>query len=654
MSYIVSRRALAAAVSLCFAAAPALAQTATQTLGPVVVTGSRFDSNPGLAPIGATVISAADIRRAGASDVNQAIRKIGGVYGRQALDGSPNFGLDLRGFGSNSSQNMVVLVDGVRISENELTDAIMSSIPIDSVERIEITRGGSSVLYGDGATGGVIRIVTKRPAGQGTHGSVFAEAGQFGLREARGSVSHSWDGFALDASLGALDTDNYRDNNDYKKRNFTGGAQWTLPGGRIGVRTEILRQDGRLPGSLNQAEFEATPRKTNEPHNFGSVDSDRYIGFYEQKFGAFDLAAELAHRKKDASASYFYGGKLSTTNYDTKQTQFSPRLRHTSQFGAMQNEVVTGIDLMRWNRVVDGSFSKADATQRSKAFYVRDEMKWAGPHEARLAFGARRELFDIDSVDPAPYSTANYSDKRGLNAWEIQGSYAVLPELTLHAKAGQSYRVANADENGFTPKANVALKAQTSHDLELGASFALNGYKLAARVFKHELNNEIYYDPTATPFGGANSNLPPTRRKGIEFDASARLAADWQLSGHYQHVKAEFTEGALAGKELVLVPKNVLSARLAWTPSSGQSADVGMQWVDSQRYGGDFLNTCNARMPSFTTFDARYARQYGPWEVAVSGQNLGDKRYTTAAFSCRDGIYPSDGRQLKLSARYDF
>ena len=87
---------------------------------------------------------------------------LGGVYGRQSLNGSSDFGLDLRGFGTNSSQNMVIVVDGVRLSENELSNAILSTIPVDSVDRIEITRGGASVLYGDGATGGVINIVTKR------------------------------------------------------------------------------------------------------------------------------------------------------------------------------------------------------------------------------------------------------------------------------------------------------------------------------------------------------------------------------------------------------------------------------------------------------------------------------------------------------------
>src|SRR5205823_4417972 len=92
------------------AASAAPAPEPALELPAITITGARFASDPALAPIGATVITAADIRLAGVNDVNQAIRKIGGVYGRQSLDGSPDFGLDLRGFGSNSAQNMVVML----------------------------------------------------------------------------------------------------------------------------------------------------------------------------------------------------------------------------------------------------------------------------------------------------------------------------------------------------------------------------------------------------------------------------------------------------------------------------------------------------------------------------------------------------------------
>jgi iron complex outermembrane receptor protein len=105
---------------------------------------------------------------------------------------------------------------------------------------------------------------------------------------------------------------------------------------------------------------------------------------------------------------------------------------------------------------------------------------------------------------------------------------------------------------------------------------------------------------------------------------------------------------------MVLVPKNVLTARLSWLPGNGQSADFGAQWVDRQRYGSDFDNRCAATMPSYVSFDARYAVKLGPWEVAVNGLNLADRRYYSYAYGCQSGIYPSDGRQLKLSARYDF
>jgi iron complex outermembrane receptor protein len=175
-----------------------------------------------------------------------------------------------------------------------------------------------------------------------------------------------------------------------------------------------------------------------------------------------------------------------------------------------------------------------------------------------------------------------------------------------------------------------------------------------SRVFRHNLTNEIFYDPTIF----TNTNLAPTRREGFELDAEQRIGADWNVSAHYQHVDAKFTGGANNGKQMVLVPENTLTARLSWTSSNGQSADVGAQWVDSQRYGSDFDNTCSGKIPSYTTLDARYARKFGQWELALAGTNLSDKHYYSQAFTCdasgKSGIYPSDGRQLKVSARYEF
>jgi iron complex outermembrane receptor protein len=652
-----SKKPLALACAMCVATAFAIPFAAcAEEAAPatVVITGARFPSPDTLQPIGATVITQDEIRRAGVNDVNAAIRKIGGVFGRQSLDSSPDFALDLRGFGTNGPQNMVIMVDGVRLNENELVSSVLSTIPIDTVERIEIVRGGSSVLYGEGATGGVIRIVTRRAADRaGTHGSVFGEAGQFRERDVRASLSHVAGAISADVAVARQDNDNYRDNSDFRQNSVSAGLQLGYAGGRVGVRVESARQDSRLPGSLTLAQFQANPRQSLTPNDFGSLDTDRVNAFAEYRLGAVDLAAELSHRERSARASYFFGATPSVTSYEGRQNQFSPRARWLSELGAgMLNELVAGVDVIDWKRKTVSDFSLADASQHSRALYVRDELRFDPAHNGRLALGARRELFDKDYVDAITGGVPD-NGSQGQNAWEAQGSYSVLPHLELTARAGQSYRVANVDENSFRTSLGL-LKVQTSHDLELGASWSQgvgdSARKLSARAFRHKLDNEIFYDPTAF----ANTNLDPTRRQGLEIDAEAALAAHWRASAHLQHVNATFTAGPNAGREMVLVPKNVITARLAWLPANGQTADLGVQWVDRQRYGSDFDNSCAARMPSYVTFDARYAVKLGPWELAASGLNLADRRYFSNAFGCQSGIYPSDRRQLKLSMRYDF
>ncbi|NMM27269.1 MAG: TonB-dependent receptor [Glaciimonas sp.] len=645
--------ALASALTLC-ALNPAIAQiNDDKALAPVVVTASRFANDPAFSPIGATVITSEQIREAGVSNVNQAIRKIGGVFGRQSGDGTQDFGLDLRGFGAASINNVVVLLDGIRLSENEISGALFSSVPIETVERIEIVRGGSSVLYGDGATAGVIQIITKRPQGNALHGSITTEIGQFGHKEVRASVAKGWGGFSLDANVSKLESDNYRDNNAVRQNNFSGGAQWASNEGRAGLRVDIARQDSRLAGALSLAQFEENPRQTLSPNDMASIDTNRYTAFMERRLGAFELAAELSHRDRTAKALFVGSFGSSASQYDGRMTQFSPRVRHLSMSGDLTNELVLGMDFAHWTRSAISTFDgfpspQANASQQSKALYARDEVKVGN---ARLAFGARHEIFDKDSVNNG---VGLYDISQALNAWDLQGNYLVAPGVNVFAKGGQSYRVANVDENGFTPVVNQPLKPQISHDLELGATLGDIEKKVTVKLFQHRLKNEIFFDPTAG-FFGANVNLDPTKRQGIEIETRMRLASTFTLSANLQHLSAQFIEGPNAGNEITLVPKNIATLRINWMPDNSQSADVGMQWVDSQRYGGDFSNTCSARMPSFATLDGRYAKRVGAWEFAIAGSNLTDKQYFTNAYgNCQSGIYPDNGRQLKLSARYDF
>ncbi len=638
--------AVAAAWQLPAQAEPDAANASTP-LSAVVVSASRFPNDPAFAPVATTVITAEQIRAAGIDNANEALRKLGGIYGRQSSAGPNDFPLDLRGFGTNGDQNMVVLVDGVRMSENELSTPLLSSIPIETIERIEIVRGGSSVLYGSGATGGTIQIITRRPQANAGHGTVVAELGNQGQRAGRAAVSRGWDNMSIDASYAKAHSDNWRDNAKSNQENFSTTVQWFASDWRFGLRANIARADFGLPGSLTQAQYQADPRQSGKPLDHGAYDNDTVTAFLERRFGDFDVAAELSHREKISRADYV--SSASTSQANIRMTQFSPRLRHVLQSGPWKNEWIVGTDLSEWNSVTNASYGNSDAAQHAKALYLRDEIEF--DHNARLAAGVRREQFTQSSGSGA------YNRSSAVNAWDLQASYAPLPLLRAFAKTGQSYRLATPDENGYTalPSGQV-LKPQVSHDVELGATWGRDARQLTVRWFHHRVRDELYYDPTANGGFGANSNLAPTLHQGVELEGRLRVNDSITLSANYQHIDAKFADGVNNGKELALVPRNTLSTRINWK-SGQQSADAGVRWVDRQRMGNDFANAC-ARMPSFTTIDARYAVRVSAWEFAVTGTNLADRTYYSQAYDCSggavSGIYPENGRAVKFTARYDF
>lgn len=562
--------------------------------------------------MGASVITATEIRDAGIDNVNEAIRKLAGVYGRKNTRGTQDYDLDLSGFGADSANNLVILVDGVRLSENEQSVALLSSIPIDSVARVEIMRGGSSVLYGDGATGGVIQIITKQLGPTPLTGSVKAEVGQFYDRLGAISLMRGWD--QVNASLNISDqkSDNYRVNNDMSQQNVNGALTWYFEDGRLGLRVDSSRQRFGLPGALTLAQFDQDPRQSVTSFDNGSNALDRYTAFFEKQLGAWQVAAELSRRKRTTKADFV--SMQSLVNYSGWQTQFTPRVRYADKVGNIDNELVIGLDFMNWNRQTDSSFSMEYATQKSRAIYFRDEMMF---EKARFAFGARHEVFDKTSVDPFKSAVDNYDVAQGVNAWEVQGSYLLTPVVNVFAKVGQSYRVANVDDNGFTAVPNTLLLPQLSHDVELGTELGDIHRQLIVRLFRHKLTNEIFFDPTANNGFGANSNLDPTRRQGASIELKYRLSENWRLSTQAQHVRATFTEGPNEGKELVLVPKNTVTAHVNWMSGKSQKAYLGAQWVSSQRYGNDFTNTCSTLIPSYVTVDARYAQTFGQWEIRL-------------------------------------
>ncbi len=636
-----SRLAVACA-AVCSTAA--FAQTTSQSSLPeTVVTATRFAEPAALLPLGVSVLTAQDIRDSGATTVNEAVMRLLGIVGRQDSYGGGNYQLDLRGFGSTADSNQVVILDGVRLNEGDLSSPRLSGIAIDTVERIEVLRGSGAVLYGEGATGGVIVITTKASAGKErrNRASVHAAAGSNSTRELSANATVAAGGFSLDVSGQKRDSDNHRDNFRSETDAGTATVQWEGSNVRIGARYAQDSLDSRLPGSLSAAQYAANPQQTNTPNDWGRIRNERTGVFAEAQFGSWQIAADAGKRDKTLRSMSAFG----PYDYNVDASSFSLRARNESKFGNLQNIVVFGTDYNSWDRTVFGAFGST-AEQHSRAWYVKDDITL--PTGTRVSLGYRTERFDKETTD----TTDVINDS--LHAWELGVSQPLSQNFTLWGRIGKSYRLANADEMPFNA---VALVPQTSKDAEFGARWAQAGYKLEARLYRSSLENEIGYDPAGMgmfgPFG-ANVNFDPTRRQGLELDGSWVATKTVNLRANLAWRNATFRSGAYSGADVPLVPRRTATLRADWTPIANHRLSGGVNWVSSQH--PDLANQCS--MPSYTTADVRYAYQWQNVEFSLGIGNLFDRDYYSQAFSCvagvTNGIYPEAGRTVTAAVRVSF
>ena len=181
-------------------------------LDPVVVSASRVEQRLRDVPANVTVITREDIEHSPARTVDDLLRQIPGfsLFRRSSslVTHPTTQGVSLRGIGPSGVSRTLVLLDGIPLNDPFGGWVYWNKVPLESVERIEVTRGGGSGVWGNYALGGVINIITKRPEARVAQAKL--DLGTRDTVDADLLVSHvtgPW-GISLEGSF--FDTDGYK------------------------------------------------------------------------------------------------------------------------------------------------------------------------------------------------------------------------------------------------------------------------------------------------------------------------------------------------------------------------------------------------------------------------------------------------------------
>ncbi len=628
----------------------------------VVITATRFEEQNPPAPM-LQVIGIKDIEASGQRFLPDLLQQQSGISVRDNT-GSPDKQVDMRGFGVTGDQNTVILIDGQRLTENELASANWSAIPIDSVERIEIIRGSASVLYGAGATGGVINVITKKPSPGAREAQVSAGLGNYDTRDLRASGAFASNALGMTLALNRYDSDNYRDNNEIEQTGVNLGIDTLHPGARISLRITGEQQDIRLPGARSRAQLITNRRGATTPGDFAKRDSQRVglTGIVPVAGGEF--RTDLSYRNRDTSSLQID----TTVDAHSETLAASPRIRLPFQLGATEYSLTLGLDWDRWDYESGrrSSFATTDltSTQENRAAYAQNTFSF--PSYTTLILGGRVQQVKYEARDAAstqPYAAGSQS--RTLRAYEAQLQQGFGETWVAYAKLGQSFRLSTVDEvyapfGGPVFDAIVTfLEPQKSHDRELGLQ--KKGQRLHGRWAAYHMNltNEIHFDPVAF----SNINYPPSQRYGSEFDLIWRVSDRIALSGNATYARAKFRSGSVGGadvtgKELPLVPRRKANINVVWHMLDSLTGIVGLTWVDEQRFDNDESNTFVDKIPAFTTVDTRLTAQFGRWLMSGEIRNLLNEKYYTygvrSLSSSNFNAYPAAERSFLVTGQYRF
>lgn len=595
-----------------------------QNLETITVTSSLIKSDEKSATFATEIYTKEDIQSSKSKDVYDFLSS------QTSVNVSPYFGngfsqlLDLRGYGiANGGENVVVLVNGRRMNNIDSAPQLLSSIPVESIERIEILKGSGSVAFGDGANAGVINIITNGK----NDNYIKSYVGNNGTKNATASLGFNYEKIIANALIDYTSTDGTRvDLNDDKDENYNKNKNFNIiyfptDDLELNLARNYSNMDTKYAGSLTLDEYKNNPNKAN---SFTEQYLSSYVttGGFKYNFNP-NLSLESSYSDEDKRSEF--------TTFKSKYEYKS----FVSKLNYQENnyKVLLGVDGFDGDRI-----GTSDITNKNnKAVFVSGEYNISD--DLKVSSGVRRENVEYKYE---PNGADTLKNDEYLNAYDLGINYQLDNISSIFANYNKSFQAPDIDKFFSNGLFNDFIEPSKVNNYTVGYNNIQKNNKLKLSLFRADLKNEIYYYNTGSWATSFNTNIDKSHKYGLEVFDKYLINDNLYTSVNYSYIIAKIDEenegnGTYNGKDLPGVSKHNITVNLGYDINNLNTV-LSHTYRNSAYAADDFANNFNQKQEAYNSTDLGTSYTYQNVELFAKIQNLFDE--DNGLWISDDVIYP--------------
>ena len=629
------------------------------TLNPTEVSSNYFNEDDISAPFASEIYTEDDIKNSQSNNIYDFLTQ------NTSLSLAPSSGnkfsqkISARGYGLTiGSHNLVVTLNGRRLNSISTDGPAINTININDVEKIEITKGSGSVIYGDSAMAGAIHIYTKKNFDT----KVSTTFGNYGLVQTSASFGISQEKIDLNMSIDNLKHGGYsvadpkgnKDKGEETKSNIN--ARYVTDGGtEFELNYDLNDSENRYPNWLTQAQFNANPAQNSTGRVYTISDRESDTLTYKVNRQLSDnftlyrsssiLNKETIVKSYNSSAITTYGNP-SKYQYDYYNTDY---ILSYENGNVKIDSGYTSLDGSRTFPVASAYVPANTTSKKNIGFFSQLQYD---QNDSTYSIGARNETVEYEYK---PVSGTQKNAKHHLEAFDVGFNTRLNPSTTVFTNFNQAFQAPLIDRfftynGGF----NGFMSPSTSKTINVGLNYLTEKSKTKVTLYRSNVSNEMFYNSATYN----NTNLDESHKQGLELQNLFAVSPKWSTNVNYAYTNAiidkEADNSSFNGKINPMTSKQNISASVIYSFSDKTKMTLTQKYRSSAFAEEDYTNTATQKQKAYNSTDFNFS--FSPnedLEFNFDVENLFENSYGT--WLRADVIYPGNfTRNINASLSYKF